>query len=305
VDLSSILPEPFVTFAAAHPTRVPRQIARYWNMQSRKLLPRRPPRTIDAERRLVISLTTMPSRMNQLQPVLNSLIDQDAPADAIVLAVPRMSRREKVPYVVPDFLRASDAVTVLDSELDWGPATKLIPALRAEKRPDTLILFLDDDNIYPRDLVSNFLAWHRRFPDEALGYRGWSVPESLDTNKARVRFATTISSSIPVDVVTGTWGVLVQPQFFDQHITDYAGYPPEAFFVDDIWFNGHLARAGVPRRLVTAINPPLPTRASIVNALGVAENADGTKNNRVVRAFEPYWACRQRADEPLAQTAAS
>lgn len=143
-------------------------------------------------------------------------------------------------------------------------------------------------------MVSTFLDWHVRYPDTALGYRAWSLPESLDYNAVRVLFATSIATSQPVDVLTGTWGFLVQPRFFDGQLTDYSSYPAEAFFVDDIWFSGHLARRGVPRRVITVLNPPWPTWASLVNALGVEENADGTKDNLVIQAFEPYWNCRVR-----------
>ena len=304
MSLISRLPEPYLSFAVAHPTRVPVTLAQFFRMRRIGLLPRRPPRTIATNRRVVISLTTLPSRIGRLRQVLNSLIDQDAPADEIVLALPQVSQREKVPYTVPGFLRNSDAVTVLACERDWGPATKLIPALLAEQRPDTLILALDDDNVYPRNMVSNFLAWQRRYPDHSLCYRGWTVPDSLDYNEKRVRFATTVDGPMSVDIATGTWGFMVQPRFFDSRLTNYSGYPAEAFFVDDIWFNGHMARRGVPRMLVPTADPPLSTFASVVNALGVVENASGAKDNAVIRAFEPYWACRQRSPDTARRLAA-
>ena len=45
--------------------------------------------------RLVISLTTIPSRIGRIKAVLNSLIDQTVPADDILLAVPGHSRCAK------------------------------------------------------------------------------------------------------------------------------------------------------------------------------------------------------------------
>ena len=76
--------------------------------------------------RIVVSLTTIPSRISRIKGVLNSLIEQTEPADAILLAVPQFSRREQSEYRIPAFIAASSAITLLRCD-DWGPATKLIP----------------------------------------------------------------------------------------------------------------------------------------------------------------------------------
>jgi hypothetical protein len=282
---------PYLSYLAAHPERLPSTVARYARLHCSPLLsPRRAARpTRNVVPRLIVSLTTIPSRIHRIKPVLNSLIDQDYPADAIWLVLPRYSRREQVEYAIPEFLQSTRAITIVRCETDWGPATKLIPALQREEQPDTLILAVDDDNIYPRDFVSTFLAWHRRHPDAALGYRGWPLPPSLDWNDTSPLYATSLCSTRAVDVVTGTWGLLVQPRFFDQALTDYGNSPSEAFFVDDIWFNGHLARRGVPRIVIPAANPPWPSSSSWVNGLCFTENGDGRKNNVVIRSFAKHW----------------
>jgi hypothetical protein len=53
---------------------------------------------------------------------------------------------------------------------DVGPLTKLLPAVLAEEKgdPDTIIITVDDDQVYPPDTVK-YLAWYVRSPrvDEA------------------------------------------------------------------------------------------------------------------------------------------
>lgn len=304
MPLLSLLPEPYVRYAAARPWRVPHLAARYLKMRrSRVLSPRSPAKATNGPR-VVISLTTLPSRIGRLRPVIHSLVDQDLPADEIVLALPRVSRREQVGYDVPAWLAEHPHVRILPCDTDWGPATKLIPAVTSQTDDRTLVIAVDDDNVYPRDMVSTFLSWHERFPDAALGYRGWSLPASLRWQDTDTLYATSLPAAEQVDVVTGTWGIMVQPRFFDQGLLDYDAYPREAFFVDDIWFNGHLARAGVERWVIPARYPPLPTSASWVNGLCFEENADGTKNNIVIRAFEPYWNCRRQASANATPAAA-
>ncbi len=182
-------------------------------------------------------------------------------------------------------------VAVIRCERDWGPATRLIPALHASEDPDATLITVDDDTIYPPDLVATLLAWQERLPAAALAYRGWPAPATLRWADSPTLYGTNLSEPAPVDVLTSTWGTLVRPSFFDAAVRDYAAYPADAFFVDDLWFSGHLARRGVPRFVVPAVLPPLPRRLHRRNALFDRENADGRHNDALLRAFAPYWAC--------------
>lgn len=237
--------------------------------------------------RVIVTLTTLPSRVDLLRPVLASLLDQTVPPARIVLALPDVSRREQAAYRLPAFLD-HPSVEVLRCGRDWGPATKLIPAWeRAE--PDRLLLALDDDNIYPRDLLERLLSWQQRLPFAALGLRGWSVGPALDFNHAPIVYGTALRELRAVDVLTGTWGFLVRRDFFDEALLDYRGYPEDAFYVDDVWFSGHLARRGIPRRVVPSRLAPLPTRANWVNDLARNVNHGGRRDNAMLAAFASHW----------------
>jgi hypothetical protein len=203
----------------------------------------------DVKPRVVVSLTTIPSRLTRLRPTLNSLLTQDYPPTAIYLAVPSQSTREQKPYRMPEWLPEYPGVTVIDCERDWGPASKLLPTLLAEReRPDTMIVAVDDDNVYPREMVGTFVQFSGRLPDAALCFRGHVV--SGGWKESRAVFGTRVSAPTRMDIVTGCGGILVKPRFFDGAVFDYDGAPPSAFFVDDIWISGHLARRGVRRYLI-------------------------------------------------------
>ncbi len=252
-------------------------LLRYLRLHARPLLKPRP--APSDGHRVVISLTTLPSRLPGIRTCLASLLDQTRPADELVLALPERSHREGRGYTLPGWLQG---VRVLACECDWGPATKFIPTLQQEG-PRTLVLVVDDDNVYPADLVETLLRWHQRFPDAALGYRGWELTPTRDWRETETLYGTGLRAPRRVDVVTGTWGVLVQPRFF----RTLAGpvWPEDAFFVDDIWLNGQLAAAGVERWLVPGRLPPLPTVTQWKNDLGRRENADGRRNNAVIASF--------------------
>ncbi len=101
----------------------------------------------------IISLTTIPSRLPLIALTLKSLLRQSRAPRRIVLNLPEFSKREKVPYVIPDELKSLACVEIARCE-DMGPATKAIPTLLRET-PEQLVIIVDDDRIYPANLVAD------------------------------------------------------------------------------------------------------------------------------------------------------
>src|SRR6187455_1320683 len=115
-------------------------------------------RTVD-NRRVIVSLSTVPDRINNLRPTIRSLLNQTRPPDEIVLAIPEFSIREQRPYIVPKHISRLPRVRVLHCAEDWGPATKFIGAIQDELaagRQNTLIMVVDDDRLYPRDAIETY-----------------------------------------------------------------------------------------------------------------------------------------------------
>ena len=82
-----------------------------------------------------MSLSTLPGRIAFLKDQLRFLYQQTRQPDAIYIVVPYTSLRGKGAYEIPDALYAeADAgrVVILRTQIDWGPATKLIPTLSVE-----------------------------------------------------------------------------------------------------------------------------------------------------------------------------
>jgi hypothetical protein len=65
---------------------------------------------------LVVSLTTLPSRIERLDLTLKSLLRQRVSPAAIRVNVPAFSRREGRPYVVPERFRRLESVTFVTTE---------------------------------------------------------------------------------------------------------------------------------------------------------------------------------------------
>ncbi len=226
----------------------------------------------------IITLSTIPPRFPHLAPTLKSLLAQTAAIDRIVLHVPRSYRRfpgfDGSRPVVPD------GVTVEVVEHDFGPATKVLPAVQAYRGQDVNILFCDDDVYYPKNWAAGMLAAARDHPGCAINaavqhidaiipdtpYRGPLLPravglprhDDLEYRLKRIAWQLTLRHlySTPkkparkylrkegfTDTFQGFSGVLVRPDFFDDLVFDI---PEQLWAVDDIWLSGHLARHNIP-----------------------------------------------------------
>ena len=214
-----------------------------------------PARHMVDNRRVIVSLSTVPDRINNLSPTIQSLLKQTRPPDEIVLAIPEFSIREQRPYVVPKYISRLPRVRVLRCAEDWGPATKFIGAIQDELaagRQNSLIMVVDDDRLYPRDALETYLHYNEQLPDAALCFRGAAMPSTFDWDDARMIRASELREPRPVAVITGCGSYLIQPRFFDESLWTYSVAPQVAFDIDDIWISGWLSRRGVKRYVVPA-----------------------------------------------------
>ena len=205
--------------------------------------------------RVIVSLSTVPDRIENLRPTIRSLLKQTRPPDEIVLAIPEFSVRERRPYIVPNYISRLPRVRVLRCREDWGPATKFIAAVQAElaeARENSLIMVVDDDRLYPRDALETYLYYSEQLPNAALCFRGAAMPSTLDWDDAKMIYGRDLREPCPVAVITGCGSYLVRPRFFDRSLWDYSGAPSVAFYIDDIWISAWLSRRGVKRYVIPA-----------------------------------------------------
>ncbi len=204
------------------------------------------------DRRVIVSLSTVPERIGNLGPTVRSLLRQTSPPDEIVLAIPEFSTREQRPYAVPKDVSRWPRMRVLECRRDWGPATKFIPVVREELaagRGNTLIMVVDDDRVYPRDALETYLYYNEQLPAAALCFRGAAIPQGLDWRHAK-----------------------------------------GAFYMDDIWISGCLARRNVKRYVVPA-SAMMRSVFRQRRTLSLHDVPDGRQyhNNETIAFFGDAW----------------
>jgi hypothetical protein len=248
---------------------------------------------IKSDKRVIVSLSTMPDRITRLQPTLESLLTQTRPPDEIVLAIPRFSIRQKREYKIPDYLLQIPQIRILRCEKDWGPATKFIAVVQDElaaSRNDTLIMVVDDDRVYPRDSIELYLHYHEQLPDAALSFRGGPMPRSLNWRDCKIESGVDLQAPKQTAVITGCGSYLIQPRFFDDSLWDYSAAPKGAFYMDDMWISGCLERRAVEKYVI----PASGMMRTVVRQIGTmtlhdVPNGRRQRNNETIAFFNANW----------------
>ena len=129
----------------------------------------------------IVSMSVLPSRFKGLLPTINSLTDQSVLPEKIVINLPRFFKRDKTDFEIPEYVENHPLIEINWIENDLGPATKLLPTIEFyEHNPDRLIVVVDDDQIYSREMVENYVRHEQQLPNAAMTLSGWTVPDSYN-----------------------------------------------------------------------------------------------------------------------------
>lgn len=203
-----------------------------------------------------ISLTTIPPRFSLIEPTLVSLLDQTADIEAVLLWIPE--RYQRFDFCEADLRGLPFGVEVRRCAVDYGPATKILPAIEAFKGEDVRIIYCDDDRIYDPEWAVNIFASSNDYPSACIAEVGETVRYTLERAKlssakykqlkrltlgiyghrTRKRHRQRDQSSDHLDIAKGFGGVMVRPDFLGELAFNI---PQDLAVVDDIWLSGCLA----------------------------------------------------------------
>ena len=222
----------------------------------------------------IISLTTIPDRIEHIKPCIESLMRQGLAV--YVWAVRKIERSETVLEQVPVFLRESDAhVAIVE---DRGPITKLLPALEAGFET---IITADDDIVYGEGWADGLLEWSAKV-DGAIGYRGRQLT-GTGYITSRVVKHDKIDEPVRVDIITGVHGALYRAEMFGASI--FSEWR-QSSTNDDLAITAHLERRGVRRYVVPGDCRIKHQKLEYTMPLFDVNNADDARaNDKVLRAL--------------------
>ncbi len=203
---------------------------------------------------VVISFSTTPYRIDQMQSTLETILNQNTKVDAIYLAVPYVFLRDNTKYVIPAWLQDNPKIIVIRTE-DYGPATKLLGVLKHIKLdPDTIIITMDDDIKYPKSTVLHLAYKAKKYPNEAIGIAGGDLDYDTNGNLLANKIGGLISqtqSDAKTTLLQGFASIAYRRKFFNDEIFEISKAPRECINSDDFYLSFHLARNNIPRRILS------------------------------------------------------
>ena len=107
--------------------------------------------------RIIVTMTTWSRRIHNIPAILDTIFAQSIPPDLVVL---NLAFEENIPSDIQEYIENHSI------EVNRVPDTKvykkLIPTLK--KYPDDCIIAIDDDWLYPKHMIEDFMCIHKRFP---------------------------------------------------------------------------------------------------------------------------------------------
>lgn len=191
---------------------------------------------------MILSITSVPPRFAYLGEIARRLSVQSV--DEIWINIPRQYNRfpgwdGSVPKELPV---GGGKVRVNRVDRDYGPGTKFIgPALELD--PEDLIIYLDDDTLYPpKKLASALLQSHHTEPTCAWGLSGFNFTDYFKGVYPRAH-------GMQVDVLEGYGGVVVKAGWVQAVLPEFMDLLQETWH-DDMILCNLLEKSNIPRKTV-------------------------------------------------------
>jgi hypothetical protein len=140
-----------------------------------------------SKERVVICFSTTPDNIVNIEPFLNSILDQTVRVDEIFLIIP-YKHMNKVPE------KLKKIVSIHGYSKNYDDAANLVCSVLTEPEANTKIIVVEPNMIYSQDFVENMVEMSNKNPDKII--YGSATKETK-------------------------YGLLVKPDFFDDKISKY------------------------------------------------------------------------------------
>ena len=193
---------------------------------------------VSRPKRLVVSMSSLPSRIQNIREVIHSINQNTYVPDIIYINIPVYSKREKSHYQIPDDIKNINNVRIHICKEDYGPVTKLYPTLSEEPDPETVIICVDDDKIYSNKLIESLLAGSDVYKNNCVCISGWNY---INFGIIALPFINIGCSNTirKVSILQCYNGVLYKRKFFDDNLERYINMK-SCFTTDDIMISKYL-----------------------------------------------------------------
>jgi hypothetical protein len=183
--------------------------------------------------KLVVSFTSIPSRINNIHSILFSIAQQTYEPDIIVMHYPKKCIRLNQDYDITALKtiiqnsKLSNKIIINECD-DYGPITKLYPIMNMSIiKPDDIIIVIDDDNYYNKylfeHLVTNFMKYNKKV---AFCVSGIMYPTELGS-----RYYCSVNGS-RTEIMEAAFGYILSRSFLEDDFKNWVLHDISS--IDDI-----------------------------------------------------------------------
>lgn len=247
--------------------------------------------------KVIVSLTSYPERYEAAAQTLGPLFRQTVAPDRIQLWLDDddVSSREDVPLCLRDLEQAG--LEIRWCERNLKPHDKYFWTM--QENSDDIVITIDDDIVYPLDLVQGLLHTHFLFPHAVVANRTHIVAAGEDDGIAsygvweheQLRICGVPRADL---TATGAGGILYPPHVFDAEVFDESAIRETSLLADDLWLKVHELRLGVPV-VWTGVNASLTYIPDTQQNALYHDNLNGGRNDQVLASLLDRYPCAKEA----------
>jgi hypothetical protein len=231
------------------------------------------------EKELIVNLTTYNKRINDVHLVIESIARQTEKPDRIILWLDESEfTLNSLPHVLHKQINRGLEVKFCPNYLSYK---KLIPAIQSF--PDADLITIDDDILYPYDMIELLVKEHHQYPDLVIGHRAHKMKSDLN-NKLLPYAEWDNETSCDVaghDIfITTGGGTFFPSSCMNNEVTNSKTFLSICPFADDIWVKAMLLLSGTQCKKVSDTREFGRTFIMIVHSQDIALSGSDTINER-------------------------
>lgn len=188
--------------------------------------------------KIIVSLTSFPERMEDIQYTLYSLLNQEFKPDELILWLSQEefpNKEKDLPQVVLKFRENGLQIKWCENLYSYK---KLIPTLKEYKNCNCIIVTADDDIYYEKNWLLNLYKSHMKEPNCIICHRAHKIKFENENIAPYKKWRKKIrgGSKLYKNFFTGAGGVLYPPNSLYKDIDNVELFTRLAPKADDIWF---------------------------------------------------------------------
>ncbi len=191
------------------------------------------------QQKVIVSLTSFPAAIPFAAGAIKSIIAGNVLPDKVVLYLTFSQFEDgKIPIELTTLANKNPLFEIRNYDEDIRSYRKLIPALK--DFPNDIIVTIDDDVWYHKNMLRDLLHLHKQIPDVILANRAKKIKLNAPYRKWKkyrwYHFLVKRLNFSFKNIQTGVGGVLYPPNSLHQKMIDSDVFKEIAPTTDDIWF---------------------------------------------------------------------